>query len=340
MDPQMRSTTLAVLLVGLLLVVPVLRGADTLPASLNDQEFWKLVTDFSEPGGSFAFEMFMSNEVTFQTILPDLMKRVEPGGVYLGVGPEQNFTYIAALRPKMAFIVDIRRENLVELLMYKALFETSPTRPEFLSKLFSLPLASKPSVEATVEQLFGALSRQAADPQLLARTVASIKDNLQKTHGYALTPSDLQTIDYIANLFARYGPDAHLTQFGTTYRELMRVTDEQGNNRNFLTSDANYQFVRDMQKKNLIVPIVGDFAGPKALRAIAQYVKDRGAQVTTFYVSNVEEYIQAPPATWSAYCRNVAALPVTSSSTFVRFGRAIGSYLDPMMPSNLVCPGQ
>jgi hypothetical protein len=113
------------------------RAADTLPISITDGTFWKMLNDFSEPGGTFSFEMYMSNESTFQTVLPELLERVSPGGVYLGVAPEQNFTYIAALRPKMAFIIDIRRENMLEMLMYKALFESSSTRTDFLSRLFS-----------------------------------------------------------------------------------------------------------------------------------------------------------------------------------------------------------
>jgi hypothetical protein len=334
----MRSTILAYTLVAVLLTAPVFRAADTLPVSLNDQQFWKLITDFSEPGGNFVFEMYMSNEETFQEILPDLLKRVQPGGVYLGVAPEQNFTYIAALHPKMAFIVDIRRENMIEMLMYKALFEMSPTRAEFLSKLFSAPLRSTPSPEASVDQLFSALAPASAATQLRVQNIQAIKDRLQKTHGYALTAKDLQTIDYIAKLFFDYGPDAHLTTYGTTYRQLMRVTDGRGQNRNFLAAESNYRFVREMQQKNLIVPVVGDFAGPKALRSVARYLQEHTAQVTAFYVSNVEEYIQFPQQTWTAYCRNIAELPINPSSTFIRFGRGgMGSFLGPMQSFAATC---
>jgi len=317
----------------------VAHGADTLPASLSDQEFWKLISDFSEPGGDFDFEMYMSNEVTFQEVIPDLVSRVQPGGVYLGVAPEQNFTYIAALRPRMAFIVDIRRDNMIEMLMYKALFEMAPNRAEFVSKFFSRQLRPIPPPQPSVDLLFSALAQARADSQLLAQNVQSIKDRLQKVHGYPLTPADLQTIDKIAGLFFRSGPDAHLTTYGTTYRELMRMTDGQGRNRNFLTSEANYQLVREMQQRNLIVPVVGDFAGPRALRAIAQYLKERSAEVTAFYVSNVEEYIQSPQKTWVAYCRNIAALPINASSTFIRFGRGgRGSYLGTMQSFAASCP--
>src|SRR5215831_7294568 len=162
----MRCRILAYTFVAVLLTASVFRAADTLPVSLSDQQFWKLITDFSEPGGNFLFEMYMSNEVTFQEILPDLLKRVQPGGVYLGVAPEQNFTYITALHPKMAFIVDIRRENMLEMLMYKALFEMSPTRSEFLSRLFSRPLRSTPPPDASVEELFNALTVGSGSTQL------------------------------------------------------------------------------------------------------------------------------------------------------------------------------
>ncbi|PYS24420.1 MAG: hypothetical protein DMG11_24450 [Acidobacteria bacterium] len=85
---------------------PSFFAADTLPSQLSDDVFWRMVSDFSEGSGSFRFE-FMSNEREFQSVIPDLVATTKPGGVYLGVGPEQNFTYIAATQPKMAFITDI-----------------------------------------------------------------------------------------------------------------------------------------------------------------------------------------------------------------------------------------
>src|SRR5437667_3481890 len=100
------------------------RAAGTgLPASLSDHSFWQLSVDASEPNGYFRSENLTSNELQFQYVIPDLERRIWPGNVYLGVGPEQNFTYIAAVKPAMAVIFDIRRGNLLLHLMYKALFE-------------------------------------------------------------------------------------------------------------------------------------------------------------------------------------------------------------------------
>ena len=95
------------------------------------------MTDFSEPNGFFRSDNFLSNEVEYQWVIPTLTSTLGTGGVYLGVGPEQNFTYIVALRPKLAFIVDIRRGNLHEHLLYKAFIEMSADRAEFLSRLFA-----------------------------------------------------------------------------------------------------------------------------------------------------------------------------------------------------------
>jgi hypothetical protein len=113
--------------------------APALPAELSDKAFWQLIVDVSEPDGHFEDENFVSNEMGYQRVMPRLQEAVQPGGVYVGVGPEQNFSYIAALRPKMAFVVDIRRQNMIEHLMYKALFELSEDRVDFLSRLFSRP---------------------------------------------------------------------------------------------------------------------------------------------------------------------------------------------------------
>ena len=147
-----------------------------------------MVTAFSEPGGYFQYENFVSNEISYQEIMPDLVRIARQGAVYVGVAPEQNFTYIAALQPKMAFIVDIRRQNMLELLMYKALFEMSPDRVEFASRLFSRRPAGSRS--ATVEVIFRGLESTAGNAQLFQETLQTVKDRLEKQHGFSLTAED------------------------------------------------------------------------------------------------------------------------------------------------------
>src|SRR5215813_12633280 len=144
--------------VALLFIPLSLKPADSLPAQISDAAFWRMVTGFSEEAGSFRFQ-YMSNEREFAALIPDLKKSTKPGGVYLGVGPEQNFSYIAALRPRIAFIFDIRRQNMLEHLLYKAVFEMSPNRVEFISRLFSRRTPAGVNDKSTVNALFQAFGR-------------------------------------------------------------------------------------------------------------------------------------------------------------------------------------
>src|SRR5262245_31509436 len=114
--------------------------ADNLPVRLTNKEFWRMITEFSEAGGYFRSDNFLSNETGYQRAIPVFRKNIQTKGVYLGVGPEQNFTYVVGLVPKMAFIIDIRRQNMLEHLLYKALMELCADRAEFLSRLFSRPV--------------------------------------------------------------------------------------------------------------------------------------------------------------------------------------------------------
>jgi hypothetical protein len=295
----------------------------SLPAELSDDDFWKMTREFSEQDGSFIYENFLSNERSYQEPIPNLVKAVKPGRVYLGVGPEQNFTYIAAVRPQMAFIIDIRRQNMLELLLYKALFAMAANRNEFVSLLFSCPVPAGLNERSTVGDIFGAYAASRADRQLFDSNLNRIQQRLAP-----LNESDKRTVRYIYNVFFSVGPDLTYSSVspgpdGPTYEKLMTLSDREGREWSFLSSEERFRFVKDMQRKNLIVPIVGDFSGPKAIRTVARYLKDRNALLGGFYVSNVEMYI-LPSAQWKAFCRNVAELPMDTSSTFVRY--VVGRY--------------
>src|SRR3989441_7476779 len=175
--------------VAVLLIPLSLKPADTLPAQIPNAAFWRMVTGFSEEAGSFRFQ-YMSNEREFAALIPELKKSTKPGGVYLGVGPEQNFSYIAALRPRMAFIFDIRRENMLEHLIYKALFEMSLNRVEFISRLFSRRTPAGLSDKSTVSALFQAFGRVPGDAQLFTQNLQAIKDLLVKNRRFLLTSQD------------------------------------------------------------------------------------------------------------------------------------------------------
>ena len=309
-----------VLICALLTISAYLRSADTIPSDIDPRTFWRMVTEMSEESGYFRFQ-FMSNEVEFPSVIPELKKNVKPGGVYLGVGPEQNFTYIAAIQPRIAFIFDIRRDNMIEHLIYKAIFETSANRAEFVSKLFSRKPTAPLSEKSPVRALFRAYTAARPDSQLFKQNLQSIKTTLSQ---FQFGMKDLAEVDEIYGTIFRTGPGIDYSGFAGGYRDvsgyaaLMTASDDQGQAWSYLASEENFQFVRKMERKNLIIPLVGDFAGPKAVRAVGAYLKEHGAPVTMFYTSNVEQYLFQQGDDWRRYYSNVATLPMDASSIFVR----------------------
>jgi hypothetical protein len=317
----------------LVLSSPVLRAADTLPAEIADDAYWKLIESSSEPGGEFQSENFLSNETGFQAVLPTLQQSMKPGGVYMGVGPEQNFTYITGIRPKIAFIIDIRRQNMLEHMIYKAVFELSADRADFIARLFSLKRPAGLSEKSTVDELFNAFDgAQPLDNDGFQKNLEELKDVLLKKHKFGLTPEDQEHLAHVYTVFHTYGPqlDYNSGSFRgggrrggmPNYAELMTATDLRGEKRSYLATEDNYRFLREMETKNMVVPLTGDFGGTIAIRAVGQYLKDHSATVTAFYLSNVEQYLFQGNGNqnggWTNFYDNVAALPLDASSTFIR----------------------
>jgi hypothetical protein len=293
-----------------------------LPDKLDDAVFWKLVADLSEPDGFFEDENYVSNELGYQRIMPRLQDAATPGGVYVGVGPEQNFAYLVAVPPQMAFIIDIRRQNLVQHLMYKALFELSDDRPDFLQRLFSRQRPPGVDADTSADALFQAFAAAPPEQRLFDDTLARMLEVLTERHGFALTTGDRAALRKVFTAFFSNGPQVRYVFRGTaelhpTYVQLMTAKDDAGRNWSYLGTSQSYQRIRQMHSRNLIVPVVGDFAGPKAIRAVGQYLRDHGAAVSVFYASNVESYLFVG-RTWHRFYDSLQAVPFTESAIFVR----------------------
>ena len=301
----------------------------SMPAKLTDAEFWALTTEISEPGGYFRIaDNFTSNEIESGQLYTSLRDRKLSGGVYLGVGPEQNFTYMAAIKPQMAFIIDIRRQAAIQHLMFKAMFELSKDRGDFLSLLFAKPKPKEFDAMAPIQKIWDAFGVVPTDTAFATKTHDRIVEHLTKTHKFALNTEELGQLDWVLSAFVQYGPA--ITTNGSTnngrgggggrtsFADLTGwAFDNAGNPRSFLATDEDFQVVKALHDKNLIVPATGDFGGPKALRGIANYLQSHGGRVTAFYLSNVEQYLfQDQKAT--AFYENVGMLPITDSSVFIR----------------------
>ena len=305
---------------ALFLLIAVRANAAELPKTIGDAEFWRLVTGLSEKGGAFSLQ-FMSNEDSAQFVIPTLKESTKEGGVFIGVGSEQNFTYIAAIQPRLAFVLDIRRDNMIEHLMYKALFEVSPDRADLISRLFSRRRPSGLNANSSVKALFDAYQAVPADGAYYEENFRAVIDRLTKTHGFPLTETDKTDVGRMMNAFRTAGPNS-LKGFGDTtnptYAQLMAATDLAGHQQSYLSTEENFKIVKELEQENLIVPLVGDFAGDQAIAGIGQYLKEHSAIANVFYVSNVERYLWEQGDHGKQFYANVAKLPLDSSSTFVR----------------------
>ena len=319
------------------LVVLATAASAQIPARISDADYWSMITGMSENGGYFRSDNFISNETSFQHVIPQLRATLGTGGVYVGVGPEQNFSYLVALQPGIAFIVDIRRQNMLQHLFYKAMMELSGDRIDFLSRLFSRRRPANVDTASSAAAIAAALAATPVDTLWFRSIFSDVKRQLRDVHHFVLGDSDLMSIEYVHTAFMVAGPDITYS-FGTqqrqrfgnrgmpTFAQLMVETDSAGVQRGWLASERNYGVLRDMEMRNLVVPLVGDFGGPKALRAVGNWVRTHGATVSALYTSNVEQYLFMDDSTWRHFYGNVETWPVQPQSTFIR---AVFSYGGP-----------
>jgi hypothetical protein len=249
------------------------------------------------------------------------------GGAYLGVGPEQNFTYIALTRPEIAFIVDIRRQNMIEHLLYKAIFTEAKTRAHFLALLVGRRWdeAGDPGAGATIEAVIAHAEKNRPDEAAFAASHARLYAAIEKDA--PLDANDKKTLEVAHRAFFKGQLDVHFElkpPQGRHYpalREILAQKDPDGVAQGFLASEEAFRFVQTMEREGRIVPVVGDFAGDRAMPGIAAYLTREKLTVGAFYTSNVEQYLLEPKV-WQKWARNVAALPTDDKSLFIR------AYLD------------
>ena len=339
------SAALIALIIALFAVAPTTaRGQsphrESQPQSaLTAAEFSRLIRELSEEGGYFPSDNFTSNETSYLTIVDKLKRLGATGGAYIGVGPEQNFTYIAKIRPRIAFIVDIRRQAVIQHLMYKAIFQLAPTRAQFISILLSRPLPKQNNFapDAPISDLLNYFNGVAADEKIWAENLAAIRKTIQEDFQFTLSETDRSSLEYVYKSFRVDGLEIGFrlnSRFGggsgnggfrggggfdpfPNLKQLIEQTDLNGKQGNFLVSAEDYEFVRGLQRKNLIIPVIGDFSGKKALAAVGDYLKKNGYVVTAFYTSNVE-MVLFQNGIFEGFAANVKKLPVNDQSLIIR----------------------
>jgi hypothetical protein len=288
------------------------------------------VASLSERAGYFDTDNLISNERSYLQVIPDLRRRGVRGGAYIGVGPDQNFSYISEVRPSVAYIIDVRRDNLLLHLLFKALFEVSDSRIDYLAHLLGKPLP--PAVDgwkqAPIDRLVAYFEKAAPSREVAIAQGKRIDEALRK-NGVPLSSEDLTTINAFHRRFIDEGLWLRFNSTGRppqsyypTYRDLLLETDAAGAQTNYLASEDAFQFIKSLQVRDRIIPVVGDISGPSALQAIGREIASRNVRLSAFYVSNVEFYLFGQ-GSYPRFVTNLRNMPRAKSAVLIRsiFGR-------------------
>jgi hypothetical protein len=293
-------------------------------ASKNHDHFLQLINQLSEPGGFFDSDNLISNETSYLHVLGKMRELGIQGGVYIGVGPDQNFSYIAKIRPRMVFIIDIRRDNLLQQLMFKSLFSRARSRIEYLCLLFGKPYPkTKGWEQRSLKQLIDYIDNTPSSQKQFDKTLAEVGRDARHCNR-ELTSNDLEVMSRVQRAFYGAGLDIrYSTHFRPprsiypTFRELLLAEDLSGQIGNYLDSEDDFRFIKKLEDQDLVVPIVGDLSGPRALKAVGSYIESMKEHVSAFYVSNVEFYLSRE-GTFGKFAENLKSLPIDDRSVIIR----------------------
>jgi hypothetical protein len=302
-----------------------------------DTSFAGTVARLSEAPGYFDSDNLISNETSYLHAVSHLRAGGVTGGAYIGVGPDQSFSYIAAIRPTVAFMIDIRRDNLLMHLMFKALFQRSSNRLEFLSRWTGrvVPPDVRLWDDAPIDSIIARIDGLEIDPA--AAETDSVLATVRR-YGVPLSLADTATIRRFHGEFIRNGLDLRFTSTGRaprfyypTLRQLILERDLEGRQASYLANDADWRFVKNLEARDRVIPVVGNLAGSVAFPAIGREVAARGEHVSALYVSNVEMYIWRD-GTFTTFASNAARLPRNEHSVIIRsfFGGGFGGSSHPL----------
>jgi hypothetical protein len=316
--------TLAILLAGCD-VTPAWSAPVRAQEALSDQDFAALVERISEQDGYFDTDNLISNETSYLNVMDALDRLQIVGGAYVGVGPDQNFSYIARLRPEIAFITDVRRDNLLHHLLLKALIERSPTRVDFLAALHGREAPEDAAAwrSRPIEEIVDYVDQRPLEPSVASTLTEDIRTDVI-SYGVPLSDDDLAAIERFHQTFIRAGLDLRFTSYGRapqwyypTYREITLETDFDGDPASYLSTPEAYEVVRDLHLANKIIPVVGDMSGPDALREIGDVMREMEVELSAFYTSNVEFYLWRG-RTFERWAANLGSLPAIDDAVIIR----------------------
>jgi hypothetical protein len=312
--------------------LPAAPSASAQPSALAERgrsvrDVERALSELSESTEYFFSDNLISNESSYLQVAEELSRR--SGGVYLGVGPEQNFTYIALTRPELAVILDIRRDNALLHLLYKAVFELARDRSHFLCLLLGRRYAAEraPVADAPLADVLSYVEREPRARDVFDRHHEELVRVLREKFSLVSSATDIASLRRMHEGFferqLEISFELHQSsgRHYPTLRELLRQESPKRAHGSFLARDADFRFVQDLERRHRVWFVVGDFGKPAALRRVAEELGRQKLALSSFYVSNVEQYLFGTPA-WNEWLGNLAAFPLSGESVLIR------SYLD------------
>jgi hypothetical protein len=282
-------------------------------------ELGRWIRTLSEPESGPHADNLLTNEDSYLRVCGELRERAPENTVYLGVGPEQNLTYVAHARPSVAFIVDYRRRNLLVHLLHKALLTLSPDRWVYLSRLCARPLPSAPDAGIAADDLLDRIGAATYEQARLEESTAEVARELDPLA--ILSHEDLRELGTIQARLARAGLNARFLPLPgyPTLAELIRTKDRQGRPAHHLADDRLYDTLRAAEREHRVVPLVGDFAasGDGAMRRLGNWLHTRQLTLGVIYLSDME-YFLLKAGRFATFLSNLERLPRHQEAIVIR----------------------
>jgi hypothetical protein len=296
-------------------------SASAHPVAPAELEWFRRIFRLSEAGEPFISDNVVSNETSL--LQPAAALEALRGGVYVGVGPEQNYTYIALSRPDYAILIDLRRDNALLHLLYKSLFERASSRFEFVCMLLGRPYQKElePTADVSIDDLLAALVRVAPDAAWHERQYQLLAEGLQR-YDLGLSSQDLGRIRHFYQLFfdrqleLRFELHQANSRNYPSLGQLLRLRSASGRG-TFLGSNESFATVQRLHRQHRIVPVVGDVSARRPLTPIAEELRQRSLVLRTLYISNVEQYLIGQPS-FQGWLDNLRQLPHDEHSVLLR----------------------
>jgi hypothetical protein len=249
----------------------------------------------------YTCDCFVTSEVAYSQVLQKLGPKVDfncAEGGYIGVGPCQNFTYLGHLKSSYGLIVDGRVDNMLEHLIFKALFIIEPSRFGYLCRLFGRLMPP------WLQEEMATRTHDVADfldlcPSSLAVQQETLDALAAQLTAWDLSPQLRARCEQILGVF--FSRQLTITSVSAdallklnripSYREILVARTCQQFNFHMLSSDESYEWVRRLQMEDRIIPVVDNICSESASWNISQLVEAAGSPVSCIYLANLEEFL-------------------------------------------------